>query len=121
GGFVTFQLSTTQGMSVLVAILVGAVVAAAVGAVLAIPVLRLGGIYLSLATMAFALFFDNVMVKFGWVSGSPSPPPVPRPQIGNIDFANEKNFLVLCLIIMVLVGGALALVRTGTTGRVLAA
>jgi branched-subunit amino acid ABC-type transport system permease component len=121
GGFVTFQLSVTQNMSVLLAVVIGAVVAAAVGAMLAIPVLRLGGIYLSLATLAFALFFDNVMVKLHWVSGSAAPPLVPRPQIGSIDFANEKSFLVLCLVILLLVGVALTLIRAGTTGRVLAA
>jgi branched-chain amino acid transport system permease protein len=121
GGFVTFQLSTSQGMSVLVAILVGAIVAAAVGALLAFPVLRLGGIYLSLATLAFALFFENVMVKFGWVGGSPSPPPILRPQIGSIDFANEKSFLVLCIVVMLVVALLLNLVRNGTTGRTLAA
>ena len=121
GALVTFQLSTSQGMSVLVAIVVGAIVAAVVGALLAIPVLRLGGIYLSLATLAFALFFDNVMVKFGWVGGSPSPPSVPRPQLGGIDFASEKSFLLLCLAVLLVVGGALTLVRNGTTGRVLAA
>jgi branched-chain amino acid transport system permease protein len=121
GGFVTFQLSTAHGMSVLVAIVIGAAVAAVVGAILAIPVLRLGGIYLSLATLAFALFFENVMVKFSWIAGGPSPAPVPRPQLGSIDFASEKSFLVLCLVVLLLVGAALTLVRTGTTGRVLAA
>lgn len=121
GGFVTFQLSTSQGMSVIIAIVIGAVVAAAVGALLAIPVLRLGGIYLSLATLAFALFFENVMVKFSWIAGGPAPAPVPRPQLGNVDFASEKSFLVLCLVVLLLVGAALTLVRNGTTGRVLAA
>src|SRR4029079_2886696 len=47
--------------------------------------------------------------------------PVPRPQIGSIDFASEKSFLVLCLVVLLLVGAALTLVRNGTTGRVLAA
>jgi branched-chain amino acid transport system permease protein len=121
GGFVTFQLSTSRGMSVLVAIVIGAAVAAVVGAILAIPVLRLGGIYLSLATLAFALFFENVMVKFSWVSGSPSPPQIPRPQLGGIDFASDKNFLLLCIVVLLLVGAVLGLVRHGTTGRVLAA
>jgi branched-subunit amino acid ABC-type transport system permease component len=121
GGFTTFQLSTEQGMSVLAAMVIGAAVAALVGALLAIPVLRLGGIYLSLATLAFALFFDNVMVKFPWVSGAPAPPPVPRPQLGSIDFASEKSFLILCIVILLLVGAALTLLKNGTTGRVLAA
>lgn len=121
GGFVTFQLSTSQGMSVLVAIVIGAAVAAVVGAILAIPVLRLGGIYLSLATLAFALFFENVMVKFSWVGGPPSPPPIPRPQLGSIDFASEKSFLLLCIVALLLVGAVIGLVRNGTTGRVLSA
>jgi ABC-type branched-subunit amino acid transport system permease subunit len=108
-------------MSVLVAMVVGAGVAAAVGALLAIPVLRLGGIYLSLATLAFALFFENVMVKFGWVGGPPSPPQVVRPQLGSIDFANNNSFLVHCLVVMLIVALVLRLVRNGTTGRTLAA
>jgi branched-subunit amino acid ABC-type transport system permease component len=121
GGFVTFQLVMQQNMSVLLAIVIGAAVAAAVGALLALPVLRLGGIYLSLATLAFALFFENVMVKFGWVGGPPSPNPIPRPQLGGIDFSNDKSFLVLCILVMLLVGLVLRLVRNGTTGRTLAA
>ena len=49
--------------------IVAGLIAAAVGALVALPALRLGGIFLSLATFAFALFFDSVMVKFDWVSG----------------------------------------------------
>ena len=58
------------------------------------------GIFLSLATFAFALFFDSVMVKFTWVSGGNGITPLktPRPLLGPIDFANEKSFLVLCIV-----------------------
>ena len=51
------------GLGVLVAMVVAGCIAAAVGALVALPALRLGGIFLSLATFAFALFFDSVMVK----------------------------------------------------------
>ena len=44
-----------------------------VGALLAIPVLRLGGIYLALATLAFALMFDSVLVPLDWVGGGRGP------------------------------------------------
>ncbi len=59
GACATAQLATRFGMSVLVAMLIGAAIAAAVGALVAIPALRLGGIFLSLATLAFALFFEQ--------------------------------------------------------------
>ena len=64
GAFATFQLANHLGLSVLVGALAGAVIAAVIGALLALPVLRLGGIWLSIATLAFAYFFDAVMVKF---------------------------------------------------------
>ena len=48
----------------------GAVIAAVVGALLALPMLRLGGIFLSLATLAFAFFFDQVILQLGWVGAA---------------------------------------------------
>ena len=63
------QLADRWDVNVMVGLLAGVVLAAAVGALLALPVLRLAGIWLSLATLAFALFFDSVLVKFSWVNG----------------------------------------------------
>ena len=102
GALATGQLAHELGMSVLVGMLLAGCIAAAVGALVALPALRLGGIFLSLATFAFALFFDSVMVKFTWVSGGNGITPLktPRPLLGPIDFANEKSFLVLCIVIL---------------------
>ena len=121
GALATAQLGTELGMSVIVAMLLAGVIAAAVGALVALPALRLGGIFLSLATFAFALFFDSVMVKFTWVSGGNGITPLetPRPLIGPIDFDNEKAFLVFCIVVLVLAGLLVVWVRGGTTGRFL--
>ena len=78
GGFTTAQLADNLG-SPLLSLLVGVVFAAIVGALIAIPSLRLGGIYLALATLAFALMFDSVLVPIKWIGGGQLPPPVPRP------------------------------------------
>ena len=58
------------------------VIAAAVGAVLGLAVIRLPGIYAALATLAFALMFAGVMVPLTWVSGGNGTLPltVPRPS-----------------------------------------
>jgi branched-chain amino acid transport system permease protein len=121
GALATAQLAHELGLSVLIGMLFAGLIAAAVGALVALPALRLGGIFLSLATFAFALFFDSVMVKFTWVSGGNGITPLrtPRPLIGPIDFANEKSFLVLCIVILALAGLLVVWVRGGTTGRFL--
>lgn len=121
GALATAQLATDLGMGVLFAAIVAGVIAAAVGAMVALPALRLGGIFLSLATFAFALFFDNVMVKYTWVSGGNgiTAHDTPRPTLGNIDFANEKSFLVLCIVALAITATAVLFVRNGTTGRYL--
>jgi len=120
GGCATAQLATRFGMSVIVAMVIAAALSAVVGGLLAIPALRLGGIFLALATFAFALFFDNVMAKFDWVGGGVVPEEAPRPKIGFIDFdRSDKAFLVLCLVVLVIVALVVLAVRSGTTGRYL--
>ena len=125
GGFTIFQMADRFDMSVLVAALVGAAVAAAVGAVLSLPVLRLGGVWLAIATLAFAFFFDAVMVKFSWVGGGTTAlltgTRVPRPLLGPIDFASDRAFLVLAMVVLVIVSIVVIQLREGTFGRTLTA
>src|SRR3546814_16442741 len=83
----------------------GAVIAGIVGAILALPIRRLSGIWVAIATLAFAYFFDAVMVKFSWVGGSSAQAAtrVPRPPIGAWDFASDKAFLALVAVVLVVV------------------
>jgi branched-chain amino acid transport system permease protein len=119
GAFTTAQLVSRYNTSVLLTILAGAVLAAIVGAMLAVPVLRLGGIYLALATFAFALMFESIFVPLDWVGGGAAPIKVPRPQIGPVDFANNKSFFFLCLGVLAVVSVLVIFVRGGTIGRYL--
>ena len=119
GAFATAQLVSNFDLPVLVAMVLGAGIAAAVAAVLSLPVLRLAGIYPALATLAFALMFEKVMVPLGWVSGGSTPLTVPRPLVGPVDFANDRSFLVLCVVLLGALSMAVIAVRQGTTGRFL--
>lgn len=121
GAYGAAQLATQLGLPVLLALLLGALLAAAVGALLAIPSLRLGGIFLTLATFAFALMFENVLQPLGWVSGGTIPVRIDRPSLGPISFESERSFLVLCIIILAIVSVLVIFVRQGTTGSFLAA
>ena len=116
GAFACGQLATHWGISVFVGAAVGIAIAAAVGALLAIPALRLGGIYLALATLAFALFFENVIVNFSWAGGGILPITVPRPQLGPINFTSDKSFFVLCLVFLALACVFVVRMRRGSVG-----
>jgi branched-subunit amino acid ABC-type transport system permease component len=125
GGFTVFQLVDRYELSVIAGALIGAVIAALVGALLSLPVLRLGGIWVAIATLAFAYFFDSVMVKFSWVGGGDTSllqgNRVPRPVVGPWDLADDEQFLVLAIVVLVLTSVAVILIREGTVGRTLRA
>jgi branched-subunit amino acid ABC-type transport system permease component len=125
GGFTVFQLADRYDMSVVVAAVVGAAVAAACGALLSLPVLRLGGVWFAIATLAFAYFFDAVLVKASWIGGGDTAllegTRVPRPTIGPWDFANDLSFLGLALAVFVLVSFGVVRIREGTVGQTLRA
>ncbi|MFN8037498.1 MAG: ABC transporter permease [Acidimicrobiia bacterium] len=121
GAFGTAQLATQLGLPVMLAILIGAMIAAAVGGLLAVPCLRLGGIYLALGTLAFALMFENVIVPLKWVGGNVPPLQVDRPSIGPLDLSGDRAFLLFCMVVFAVVAVFVILVRRGTTGSYLAA
>jgi branched-chain amino acid transport system permease protein len=115
GGFTTAQLVDRWDLPVLLTILAGTALAAIVGALLAIPVLRLGGIYLALATLAFAMMFDSIFAPLDWVGGGLFPLKVSRPELLDGDHA----FFLFAVAMVGVVGGLVILIRRGTTGKYL--
>ena len=119
-------------------LIVAALVAAGVGAVVALPALRLRGLYLGLATFAFAIFverlvfkqrrtlyFDVPLVGDGedvainlFNNGALN---VPRPGFLGIDFANQTNMMVLLATVFAILGVGLVALRRSSYGRQLSA
>jgi branched-subunit amino acid ABC-type transport system permease component len=119
GAFTTAQLVDRYDMSVVVAMVFGALLAALVGAVLGFPIIRLAGIYPALATLAFALMFESVIVPLDWVSGGASPVKVPRPLMFGVDMASDKPYLIFMCVCLAILCLAVIAIRKGTTGRYL--
>jgi branched-chain amino acid transport system permease protein len=92
-------------------------VCGAVGALLSLPALRLRGLYLALATLAFAVLMDNLFFSSSSIMGSNGTLPVGRPDIFGVAFASDRSFAVLvaCVLAVCIVGiGAL---RRSSFGR----
>ncbi len=121
GAFSAGQLATHFGTPVLLGVVVGGLVGAATGALVALPTLHLGGIALALLTLAFALLADNVVFPYSWAGNGASGVSVPRPTLAGISFAGDRSFFWLAVAVLVLVAGAVALLRGGSFGQQLAA
>ncbi len=117
------QLALSHGVPILFGAVLGGIVAAGVGTLVSLLVSRVSGLLLTLVTLAFALFADNVVFQYKWTLGAGIN--VPRPQIGSINFGQgdpgDRYFLILCMIILALCMYGVMFVQRGTTGRFLAA
>lgn len=122
GAFTAAKLANPpDNMSVLVAAVIGAGVAAVLGLGLAWVSTRLSGLLLTLFTLTFAIFCDTaifVLPSFGGGQGGVS---VPRPQVGPFDFSSNRSFLLLVFLALVIVVAVVKLVQIGTVGRYLTA
>jgi branched-subunit amino acid ABC-type transport system permease component len=117
GAITTAQLADAFGVQVLVAAVIGGFLAAVVGGLFALPVMRLGGLYLALATLAFAAMFEKLIFPQDWAAGDF--PDVPRPIMGPIDFSSTRSYFFLVVVILGVVASGILLVKRGTTGRYL--
>ncbi|MFM8302761.1 MAG: ABC transporter permease, partial [Actinomycetota bacterium] len=123
GGYTTANLAAESGLPVLLALAIGVVFAVVVGVLLAIPGLRLGGIFLTLATLAFALMAQNIVFTNASVAGGPEGLDVPRPKFltQSAILDPDQRYLLFVFACFVVVGFLVIFVRGGTTGRYFAA
>jgi ABC-type branched-subunit amino acid transport system permease subunit len=99
----------------------GALLAGGLGVIVAIPTLRLAGLPLALATLAFALLADNILFPNSWIGNGASGVTLPRPSAGPVSFAAAKPFFLLSLVILGVAVAIVKLVGDGTMGRYLSA
>ncbi len=101
-----------------------------VGALVALPALRLRGLYLALATMAFGVFVSRMIladitqhelfgVKYSiFTAGSLIVPPL---KVGPLDLRDSTTFLMTTTVVFALIGIGLVAMRNSGHGRRLAA
>ncbi len=108
----------TWGDGSLLGILTAVVLSAAAGALVATFTVRLRGLYLALATFAFAKGMDEVFFLRQFEGGSLD---VPRLSIPGIPTQSDGAFFLLCAVLFSLAGVAVLAIRRGRYGRQLTA
>ncbi|MFJ1865883.1 ATP-binding cassette domain-containing protein [Streptomyces sp. NPDC088097] len=121
GAALVAGLLMSRGWPFVAALAVGTCVAAALGALVALPALRLGGRSLALATLALAFLADQVLFQMRWLRGGDAGWAVPRPVMGPLDLSDDRALGVALLVVVALVAAGLSALRNSPSGRAMLA
>ena len=116
-GAYTQGVLTNLGLPFPIAMLCAAGVAAAVGVVVGLPALRLKGIYLGIATLAFGFIVEEVFARWDRLTGGNAGMHVKSPAIFGWSIDSGEGFYFICLITAVLATLAIVNLLRSSTGR----
>jgi branched-chain amino acid transport system permease protein len=123
GGYATMMSIAFWGVPVIVGVLIGVAICAAVGVIIGIPAVRMGGFNLGLLTIVIAALFPILLYRFSDVTGGQAGVILPvRPFASPFPGLTDEQWMYL-VVLLVLVGVLVLLHRivSGRTGRALAA
>jgi ABC-type branched-subunit amino acid transport system permease subunit len=66
----------------------------------AIPAIRLSGLYLALATLGFGILVDRFVYPMGLMFGGDAVALAPRPDFGLFDSTTDRGFYVVCAVVV---------------------
>lgn len=102
GAYTHVYVVQDLGLPWIAGLVLAALLSAAVGMIVGVPALRMTGVYLTIATLAFALIIQEVFTQWDRVTGGLKGKPVDRPVIFGISFATDAAFFFLCLAFLLL-------------------
>ncbi|HEY3716106.1 MAG TPA: ATP-binding cassette domain-containing protein [Jatrophihabitantaceae bacterium] len=100
-----------------ITLIVSAVIGGVIGLLIALPALRLKGIYLALATLALQFFVVFAGDRYQAHTGAVSGVTVRTLTIGGRDFSNSRDFVLVCGVILGLVIMAVRAMSKHAPGR----
>jgi branched-chain amino acid transport system permease protein len=106
-----------HGMPWIVAMVLAVAITTACGLIVGLPALRMTGIYLTIATLAFAVIIQEIFSRWESVTHGFAGMKVDKPVIFGVELADDRSFYYLCLFFLVIVlWGTRNLLRS-PTGR----
>ena len=90
-----------QGLPWIAAMVLAVLITTAAGFVVGLPALRMTGIYLAIATLAFAVIIQEVFTRWESVTHGFAGMPVDKPTIFGVTFDDDRSFYYLCLFFLV--------------------
>jgi branched-chain amino acid transport system permease protein len=97
GAYSHVYFSQDLGVPWIVSVALAVMVTAAAGVLVGLPALRMTGLYLAIATLAFALIIQEVFTRWDSITGGLKGKVVERPVILGYELHDETAFYLLCL------------------------
>ncbi len=116
-GAVAFsQLTVQHGVPWFAALVLSGLIVVPVGALVAVPAIRLSGLFLALATFGFGIFVEQMLYARSWMFTVLSAGrPVRRPSLGSSD----KGYYYVVLILVLITAVVMMAIHRGRLGRLL--
>ncbi|MFJ2256771.1 ATP-binding cassette domain-containing protein [Streptomyces sp. NPDC087844] len=121
GAALVAGLLLSHGWPFVAAAAAGTCAAAVLGALVALPALRLGGRSLALATLALAFLADQVLFQIGRLRNGDTGWAIPRPVLGPVDLGDDRAFGVALTVLVALAVAVLSALRNSPSGRAMLA
>lgn len=131
GGYVSLAQFTFAGVGALAyakldspnltGLVLAALIAAGVGALVALPVLRLTGLYLALATLAFGVLMDKLVFQATFAFGFNGSLSAERMSVLGMQIEDTGGYVLMMVVFFCLLSIALLTLRRGRLGRILIA
>jgi branched-chain amino acid transport system permease protein len=90
-----------QGIPWIPSVVLAVLITTACGFMVGLPALRMTGIYLAIATLAFSIIIQEVFTRWESVTHGFAGMPVAPPVILGVSLADEREFYFLCLFFLV--------------------
>ena len=116
-GAYTQAIMVNAGIPFPIALACAGLLAAAVGMVVGLPALRVKGIYLGMATLAFGFIVEEVIARWESLTGGNKGLMVNYPSLFGWDLDSTDEFYFLCLLVTVLATLGVVNLMRSSTGR----
>lgn len=120
-GAYTHAYLLSNGIPFIVSLPLSTVSTGVVGALVAMPALRLVGIYLAIATLAFLIIVEQIITRWESVTGGGRGMLVESAQIFGVTLSSPSRFYFLCLTLLLLALIAAINILRAPTGRAMIA
>ncbi len=116
-GAYTQAVFVNLGVPFPIALVLAGLLSAAVGVVVGLPALRVKGIYLGIATLAFGFIVEEVLARWDSVTGGNSGIRVNPAELFGLRLDSATGFYFTCLVIAILSTLAILNLLRSSTGR----
>ncbi|HWE65084.1 MAG TPA: ABC transporter permease [Acidimicrobiales bacterium] len=120
-GASSFAHFSSLGVPWLLAVLFAGLITMPIGAVLAIPAIRLPGIYLAIATFGFGILLQRFVFTNAIMFGFSDSRTAPRPHLGALHLGTDTGYYYVILAVTLACCALVVLVQRSRLGRLLRA